>query len=93
MPQYPTLNDTRPMRPANRQERLTIAASPDAQVVPTYGIAASLYVEAAGTVSVMGEDDTVAVTWTVPAGSYIFVRTKAIMTSGTSVASVIALYN
>lgn len=51
-----------------------------------------LYVGGSGTVKLIAADDTVASTWQVTAGSYIFVEIKQVLSTGTTATSMVALW-
>lgn len=66
---------------------LRTATLHDTNDLPAPGVSRFLYFSAAGTVSLMGVDDTAAVQLTVTAGLLLPIRAKRIMATGTSVSA------
>lgn len=51
----------------------------------------ALYVGGAGTIAIIAEDDTVAVTLTVPAGAILPIRARIVQATGTTATGIVAL--
>jgi hypothetical protein len=73
--------------PGFRQELLDVS-SVDAPLSPA---ARSLFIGGGGDISFTAEGDSAPVTWTVPAGFYVFMRVKVVHNSGTTATNIVAI--